>query len=408
MQSFGKTIYNSMKEGWTYKTLGELFDIGSSKRVFESQWKKQGIPFYRAREIVRLSKFGKVDNELFIDEELYNEYAQKYGIPCAGDLMVTGVGTLGVCYVVKPTDKFYFKDGNTLWFKTKEGTNPYFVDYAFKSSLLRRQIDNSNGATVGTFTIERAKKTIILCPPFEEQARIVSELDLITDIVRRQQEQLAILDELELSIFYDSFGNPVTNPKDWQTFSLSDITSLITDGSHYSPKNDEMGTIPMLSVKNMGARGFDYTDCKMISQEEYVKLEAAGCKPMPDDVLVAKDGSYFKKIFVHQSEAPQAILSSIAIVRPDQSKVTPEFLCSLLSTPDIYNLVEERYLTGTAIKRVILKGLRQLKIIVPPLEMQKHFSEKIWRINAQRNLIEESVVEAQKLFDSRMNYYFGD
>ena len=200
----------------------------------------------------------------------------------------------------------------------------------------------------------------------------------------------------------------MTNPKDWQTFPLSDITSLITDGSHYSPKNDEMGTIPMLSVKNMGERGFDYNDCKMISQEEYVKLEAAGCKPMPDDVLVAKDGSYFKKIFVHQSEAPQAILSSIAIVRPDQSKVTPEFLCSLLSTPDIYNLVEERYLTGTAIKRVILKGLRQLKIIVPPLEMQKQFSEKIWRINAQRNLIEESVVEAQKLFDSRMNYYFGD
>ena len=117
---------------------------------------------------------------------------------------------------------------------------------------------------------------------------------------------------------------------------------------------------------------------------------------------------YFKKIFVHQSEAPQAILSSIAIVRPDQTKVTPEFLCTLLSTPDIYNLVEERYLTGTAIKRVILKGLRQLKIIVPPMDMQKQFSKKIWRINAQRRLIEESVVEAQKLFDSRMNYYFGD
>ena len=211
-----------------------------------------------------------------------------------------------------------------------------------------------------------------------------------------------------MSVFYDRFGNPVTNTRDWETMKLSEITSLITDGSHYSPKDDDMGTIPMLSVKNMGARGFDYTDCKMISQEEFKKLEAAGCNPMPDDVLVAKDGSYFKKIFVHHSEAPQAILSSIAIVRPDQTKVTSEFLCSLLSTPDIYNLVEERYLTGTAIKRVILKGLRQLKIIVPPMDMQKQFSMKIWNINAQRRLIEESIVEAQKLFDSRMNYYFGD
>lgn len=267
---------------------------------------------------------------------------------------------------------------------------------------------HNKAVTIPSLTKSDLLRIRIALPDVNQQERIASELDLITNLKSLYDQQLRELDLLEKSIFYDSFGNPVNNPIGWKTLSLSDVSSLITDGSHYSPKDEEMGTIPMLSVKNMGARGFDYTDCKMISQEEFKKLEAAGCKPMPDDVLVAKDGSYFKKIFVHQSEASQAILSSIAIIRPDQTKVTPEFLCSLLSTPDIYNLVEERYLTGTAIKRVILKGLRQLKIIVPPMDMQKQFSMKIWRINAQRRLIEESVVEAQKLFDSRMNYYFGD
>ena len=98
-----------MREGWEIKTLADLFDIGSSKRVYESQWRNSGVPFYRAREIVKLSREGFVDNELFIDEDLYNEYANKYGIPKCGDIMVTGVGTLGVCYIVKENDKFYFK-----------------------------------------------------------------------------------------------------------------------------------------------------------------------------------------------------------------------------------------------------------------------------------------------------------
>ena len=287
--------------------------------------------------------------------------------------------------------------------------SPLWIYYNLLSERFYNYIEPLQmGATYPAVSDKQVMKFEIPIPPIVEQKKIVHELALLESIISRKNTQLEVLKELELSCFYDSFGNPVYNTKGWKTLPLVDVTTLITDGSHYSPKDDEMGTIPMLTVKNMGYYSFDYKDCKMISQEEYKKLEAAGCKPMLNDVLVAKDGSYFKKIFVHQSEAPQAILSSIAIVRPDQTIVTPEFLCALLSTPDIYNLVEERYLTGTAIKRVILKGLRQLKVILPPLEMQQVFSKKVWRIAATRHLIEESLVESQKLFDSRMNYYFGD
>ncbi len=287
--------------------------------------------------------------------------------------------------------------------------SPLWIYYNLLSERFYNYIELLQmGATYPAVSDKQVMKFEIPIPPIVEQKKIVHELALLESIISRKNTQLEVLKELELSCFYDSFGNPVYNTKGWKTLPLVDVTTLITDGSHYSPKDDEMGTIPMLTVKNMGYYSFDYKDCKMISQEEYKKLEAAGCKPMLNDVLVAKDGSYFKKIFVHQSEAPQAILSSIAIVRPDQTMVTPEFLCALLSTPDIYNLVEERYLTGTAIKRVILKGLRQLKVLLPPLEMQQTFSKKVWRIAAMRRLIEESLVEAQKLFDSRMNYYFGD
>ncbi len=106
---------NELPQGWKWVKLGDLYDITSSKRVFESEWTKEGVPFYRAREIVKLSNQGFVDNELFISKTMFNEYADKYGIPKTGDIMVTGVGTLGICYVVRDYDKFYFKDGNIIW-----------------------------------------------------------------------------------------------------------------------------------------------------------------------------------------------------------------------------------------------------------------------------------------------------
>ena len=166
-----------MKEGWQTKTLGDLFDITSSKRVFEADWKTEGVPFYRAREIVKLARHGFVENELFISEEMFDRYSTKYGIPAVGDIMVTGVGTLGICYVVKKDDRFYFKDGNIIWLKKKTEADSCFVEYAFQSDYLRSQIDNSVGATVGTYTIIKAKSTLIPVPPLSEQKRIVGILD---------------------------------------------------------------------------------------------------------------------------------------------------------------------------------------------------------------------------------------
>jgi hypothetical protein len=144
-------------DGWQTKTLGDLFDITSSKRVFEADWKTEGVPFYRAREIVKLAKHGFVENELFISEEMFDRYSTKYGIPAEGDIMVTGVGTLGICYVVNKDDRFYFKDGNIIWLKKKTEADSRFVEYAFQSDYLRSQIDDSVGTTVGTYTIIKAK-----------------------------------------------------------------------------------------------------------------------------------------------------------------------------------------------------------------------------------------------------------
>ncbi|MDP2853196.1 MAG: N-6 DNA methylase [Smithellaceae bacterium] len=157
--------------------LGDIFEITSSKRVFESEWKSEGVPFYRAREIVKLAKDRFVENELFISDEMFENYASKYGAPQEGDMMVTGVGTLGICYVVQRGDRFYFKDGNIIWLKKKTENLTDFVRLLFQTDFVKRQIEQTAGATVGTFTIINAKKTKIPLPPLEVQKEIVAEIE---------------------------------------------------------------------------------------------------------------------------------------------------------------------------------------------------------------------------------------
>jgi type I restriction enzyme, S subunit len=190
---------------WEVKRLGELFEITSSKRVFQSEWKTEGIPFYRARELAVLGENGYVENELFITEERYHTFKNAYGIPEVGDMLVTGVGTLGKAYVVSDDRPFYFKDGNIIWFKIKGTVNSDFLKQLFLTRVIIKQIeDASAGTTVGTYTITGAKKTIIPLPSLAEQeavAEVLSDMDaeiatLEAKLTKTRQLKLGMMQEL--------------------------------------------------------------------------------------------------------------------------------------------------------------------------------------------------------------------
>lgn len=167
-------------KGWDVRQMGELFEIGSSKRVFESEWTEEGVPFYRAREIVRLSKNEPIESPIFISEELYADYSKKYGVPTEGDIMITAVGTLGVSYIVKKTDRFYFKDGNILWFKNKGLCETRFIKDEYATDYVKQQIQgNANAAVVGTYTIMNANKTKVIVPPLALQKDYVERVKAI-------------------------------------------------------------------------------------------------------------------------------------------------------------------------------------------------------------------------------------
>jgi type I restriction enzyme S subunit len=174
-------------------SLGEIGTVGSSRRVRQEDWQTAGVPFYRAREIAVLSREGRVENELFISRELFNRLSTEGLIPEAGDLMITGVGTIGVPYVVKKTDEFYFKDASVLIFKNRHGIVPEYLYCFFTSEGCRRQIHaGSKGTTVDTFTIVRANELPIPLPPLAEQKRIVAKIEELFSELEAGEESLRV------------------------------------------------------------------------------------------------------------------------------------------------------------------------------------------------------------------------
>ena len=166
-----------LPESWCWCRLKSIINAVSARRVHQSDWKNSGIPFYRAREIAKLAENGYVDNELFISEELFAEYAQS-GVPKSGDLMVTAVGTLGKTYIVRDTDKFYYKDASVICFENYGKLCSEYLRYLMMSPYMETVIkDNSSGTTVGTITLVRANEYLIPLPPLSEQKRIVAKIE---------------------------------------------------------------------------------------------------------------------------------------------------------------------------------------------------------------------------------------
>ena len=151
---------------------------------------------------------------------------------------------------------------------------------------------------------------------------------------------------------------------------LESVCTLITDGSHFSPKSIPTG-YPMLSVKDMRFNGFDYSECNHISKQDFEILKKNGCVPIKNDVLIAKDGSYLKEIFVVDENKEEAILSSIGILRPNMKKINPYFLKYYLSTDYIKRQVGRKYVTGSALPRIILKNFKDIDIPQIPLDYQE-------------------------------------
>ena len=178
VEMFGDLEDNS--KNWPIKRLGDVFRVRSSKRVYQKEQTTEGIPFLRVSDLVEKIT-SQVDTcDLFISEELFKDFVQSGFVPKTGDILVTSRGTLGLCYIMCESDKFYFQDGMISWLdKCKQELNSVFVSYMFQTNMVKKQIlQVAAGSTVAYLSLSNLEKLRILLPPLDLQNRFAQFVEV--------------------------------------------------------------------------------------------------------------------------------------------------------------------------------------------------------------------------------------
>ena len=204
IEMFGDPISNT--KGWNMVELGELTGIGSSKRIFEKEYVSEGIPFYRTKEIVELSKGNNISTELYISEERFAEIKEQYGVPKAGDLLISAVGTIGIIWIVDGKNDFYFKDGNLI---RVDGSDTF--DSIYMKNLLEHLISEykkqmSSGTAYAALTISGMTKMKVYDVPLNLQVQFSDFVKQVDKSKVAIQKSLAETQLLFDKLMQDYFG----------------------------------------------------------------------------------------------------------------------------------------------------------------------------------------------------------
>lgn len=284
---YKQTEIGVIPEDWEVVELGKLYNITSSKRVFQSEWRKSGIPFYRAREIAVMSEGYSAPEDLYIDEALYNTYIRQYGAIKKDDVLITGVGTLGKVYVVKEHDRFYFKDGNIIWLQTQGIFSSQYLKQQYNMPIMVNQVfGNAGGSTVATYTITNAKATKVAVPPRSEQERIAEALSDVDDLIFSLEKLIEKYKSIKVTCLQQMFPQKgETTPKmrlpgftgAWEQRKLGELSEKTFGGGTPNTSNSEYwnGNIPWFQSSDIpDGKLFDVAPKRFISQDGLSKSAA--------------------------------------------------------------------------------------------------------------------------------------
>ena len=234
-------------------------------------------------------------------------------------------------------------------------------------------------------------------PPISQQIKTVKVLDEVESIIHNRQNQLQKLDELVKARFVEMFGDCKS------MVSMNELCSIITDGTHQPPRFQESG-IPFIFVSNLVGNVVTYNAEKFISEDTYAELY----KRTPieiGDLLLSTVGSYGHPAVVTE-DRKFLFQRHIAYLKPRHNMVNSFYLHSALLAPDGQRQIEEK-VKGIAQKTLNLSEIKKIAVPLPTIEEQNQFEKFVNQTDKSKVAVQKSLDEAQLLFDSLMQQYFG-
>ena len=391
-----------MREGWTYKKLGEVADIsaGQGAPQGENNYCSDGIPFIKAGNLESLingmpeQTMQKVSDLVAKSHrlKLYKSGSvlfAKSGMSC----MKGWVYTLkNDCYVVSHLAVI------TPHMQKTEGR---YLNYYFQFNKPNTLVKDAAYPSISLKDIENIS---IPVPSLSEQQSIVAELDKINELISLKKAQLSDLDALAQSIFYDMFGDPIENEKGWEVKKLGDISSVKTGpfGSMLHKDDYISNGIPLVNpihIKDYRViADMDFT----ISDEKARELNAYILRK--NDVIFARRGDIGRCAVISDKENGYLCGTGSLFVRFEQ-EVIPQYIMYIIrSSSFIKELISKA--KGATMLNLNSTIIADLQIPLPPLSLQKDFAKRIELIEQQKAQISSTIKDLETLLASRMQYWF--
>lgn len=367
-----------MNHNWEYKRLGEVGAIitGSTpKTSIEEYYNSPDVMFVKPGDIFDTGITNISRTQTYVSKLAYQECCRK--LP-ANSILVTCIGIIGKVGILSE-DATCNQQINAI---IPYGCNHKYLAYAILS--IKSTLDaKRNGPVVPIINKSQFSSFQIPVPPMEVQEQIVAELDQIKDLIAKNRELLSQLDNLAHSLFYDFFGDPISNPKGWETFFIKEFLSLKAGKSIKASElieNSKDGYFPCYGGN--GLRGY-------IAKKSHSGLYN----------IIGRQGALCGNITLAKGEF---YATEHAIVVSPLIDISPQWLNYQFT---IMNL--NQYAKGVAQPGLSVSVLNELTIPVPPLFLQEKFAKRIEQIDAQKKAIEETITNLQTLLNSRMDYWFN-
>ncbi len=385
-----------MNEDWKYRQLSEVASIKSGYTPSSYDLFDEGdYPYF---------KVGDMNAE---GNEVYLHYSDSYlKAPCKtfpqGAIVFPKNGAAIGTNKKRILKQASVVDLNTAILIPNDDIRTEFLYYWLQRIDFR---EITRRGAVPTLDIQELKLSLVPLLSIAEQERIVAELDLLSGIIDKQKAQLKELDILAQSIFYDMFGSVDDNKEGFEVETLNQVFSLITDGTHQTPEytEDREKGFKFLSAKDVVSGKIDWTNIKYIPESLHIELHKR-LAPQRGDILLCKNGTTGICALVETDEVFD-IYVSLALLRTSRT-LSKKYLVAAINNPSTKRQFDES-LKGIGVPNLHLGEIKKTRIIVPPLDLQESFEKKISIIEKEKESINQSIAESQKLFDYTMDKYFS-
>ncbi|AFJ03819.1 Type I restriction-modification system, specificity subunit S [Methylophaga frappieri] len=373
---------------WETIRLGDAARFINGYAFKPKDWKTEGLEIIR---IQNLTKSNGLSN--YYDGELDPRYKV-----IKGDFLISWSATLGI-FEWRGNDAWLNQHIFKVVFDKKE------FDKSFFKHLIAMSLDamgrETHGSTMKHITKPRFDNFQIPYPPLAEQKQIAAILDAADSLRQKDQQLVEHYTALSQSLFLEMFGDPETNPMRWECRTLNELVSKLGDGLHGTPTYSEEGEYYFINGNNLQNGVIQInSQTKKVSSEEFNKHK----KELNESTMLVSINGTIGKVAFYRGE--NIVLGkSACYFNVQETLINKIFLYRLIESPYFIKYASG-LATGSTIKNVSLKTMRNFPVPTPPKELQNQFAERIAIIEQQKQQAQANLENSEALFNSLLQRAF--